>query len=346
MSSVVLQTAFLGDMILTTPLLTRLAERGPVDVVATPASAGLLENHPAVRAVIVYDKRGADSGIGGLRRLAARVRNTGARTAYLAQGSLRTATLAQLAGIGERIGFATSPGRVLYTRRVPFRRDLHHAERLWTLASSSPIDAVPAGITPSLFPGEVERAAVRDLLKVHGVADSQRIIALAPGSVWLTKRWPSYHALAQRLVESKAFRETRVVVIGAAADAPLAAAVSDALVTMGAPPAIDATGKLSLLSSAALIARAVVLVTNDSAPLHLASAMNTPTVAIFGPTVPEFGFGPLAESRRVLGHVGLTCRPCDAHGPTQCPLGHWRCMRELDAEQVLMAVGEVAKDRA
>ena len=102
----------------------------------------------------------------------------------------------------------------------------------------------------------------------------------------------------------------------------------------GHPDIIDATGKLSLLGTAALMRRATIVVTNDSAPLHLASAMNLPTLALFGPTVPAFGFGPLAERRSVAQHETLPCRPCDAHGPKECPLGHWRCMRQVEPERV------------
>jgi heptosyltransferase-2 len=104
----------------------------------------------------------------------------------------------------------------------------------------------------------------------------------------------------------------------------------------------DATGRLSLLGSAELIGRAAALVTNDSAPLHLASAMNTPTVALFGPTVPAFGFGPLASRNAVGGIDSLACRPCHRHGPRRCPLGHWRCMRDLSPEHVAALVESVA----
>ena len=97
------------------------------------------------------------------------------------------------------------------------------------------------------------------------------------------------------------------------------------------PPgcAANAAGRLSLLGSAALLGRAAALVTNDSAPQHLASAMNTPTITMFGPTAPDFGFGPLAEKSIMVEHHALACHPCDHHGPERCPLGHWRCMREL-----------------
>jgi heptosyltransferase II len=151
------------------------------------------------------------------------------------------------------------------------------------------------------------------------------LIALAPGSIWATKRWPGFVELAADLT-----RHGRMVVIGSRDDAELGRAIVDAV----GDAAIDATGRLSLLASAELIGRCRVLVSNDSAPQHLASAMGTPTVAIFGPTVPAFGFGPLAAASIVAEVSGLACRPCHSHGPRKCPLGHWRCMRELDVVAV------------
>ena len=224
-----------------------------------------------------------------------------------------------LAGIPSRVGFATSAGRLLYTKRVPYRDDWHHAARLLMLARPNGREPSAAELRPSLAPGAAEREAVDTFLREHGVRAGEPLVALAPGSVWGTKRWPYYPQLAQALAGA-----ARVVVVGSAADTPLA----QAIVTQ-APGALDATGRLSLLTSAELIGRCGALVTNDSAPMHLASAVGTPTVAIFGPTVPEFGFGPLAPRVSVVGHDGLPCRPCDRHGPQRCPLGHHRCMREL-----------------
>jgi heptosyltransferase-2 len=325
MTTLVIQTAFLGDVVLTTPLLAALARQdGPVDVVTTPAAAPLLDGHPAVRRVIRYDKRGADAGLRGLGRLAAALRRAGYERAVLPHRSWRSAALALLAGIPRRIGFAGAAPAISYTARVPRAREGHEVERLLALASPAPSPAPPValGLTAA------DRAAADRWLAEHGVEPG--FVALAPGSIWGTKRWPYYPELAAAL-------DRPIVVLGSRDDAALAASV------LAAAPARahSAAGALDLRAAAALLERAAVLVTNDSAPLHLATAVGTPIVALFGPTVPAQGFGPRGSGDRTLG-VTLVCRPCSAHGPPVCPLGHHRCMRDLPVEQVVRAVALAA----
>jgi heptosyltransferase-2 len=125
-----------------------------------------------------------------------------------------------------------------------------------------------------------------------------------------------------------------VVIVGSGEDRELGLAVAAA-----APErASVAAGELPLRASAALLERAALLVTNDSAPLHLASAVGTPVVAIFGPTVPGFGFGPRGPRDRIVEHPALSCRPCSSHGPRVCPLLHHKCMQEVAVERVVEAV--------
>ena len=324
-TSLVIQTSFLGDVVLTTPLIAHLARRQTVDVVTTPAAATLLAGNPAIRRVVVYDKRRADRGPMGLWRIASGIRAESREAiAYCAQGSLRTVALAIMARYRERVGFETSDGHPFYTRKLPYRVKQHHAERLLRLAVGDDAVIERSALTPSLFPSQDDRAAV-DVLLANHAAGSDRLIALAPGSIWGTKRWPGFPALARSLS-----RHGRIVVTGGEADRPLATSIAAA-----APNVIDATGRLSLLASADLIRRATLLVTNDSLPQHLASAMGTRTVTVFGPTVPAFGFGPLAPGSVAVGHEDLPCRPCHPHGPQACPLGHHRCMRDLDESTVL-----------
>ena len=323
MRTLIVQTSFLGDVVLTTPLIASAARAGDVDVLCIPAAAPLLANNPAIRRVMTYDKRGTQRGIAGFARLAIALRREGYDRALLAQGSARSGGLMMAAGIGRRVGFDTSAGRRFYTERVTYIENEHHALRLLRLGGSN-ADSPPR---PMLFPGAPERQAVDALVR----EGTQHLIGFAPGSVWATKRWPGYEQLASMLSHWK------FVVIGSAADTEIARHI------MAAAPGrvIDATGKLSLLASAELIRRCRVLVTNDSAPQHLASAMNTPTVAVFGPTVPAFGFGPLAERATTVGIDALACRPCDRHGPVSCPLRHWKCMRDVGVDTVIRAIEQV-----
>lgn len=337
-TSLVIQTSFLGDTVLTTPLLAELARRGPVDVVVTRAAAPLLAHDPNVRHVIVFDKSGADRGALGLTRVARRIRRAWHEHgddprrvhAYLAQGSLRSAALAVSARAAVRTGFDDAAGRLLYTARLPRRTGEHHAARLLSLADGLRSPERAAAVTPRLYPGDDDRRTVDALLAAH-VSD-RPLVALAPGSIWGTKRWPYYRELAALIA-----RRYRIAIVGGADDADLAREIVQA----AGADVIDATGRLSILASAELIRRAHVLVTNDSLPQHLASAMETPTVTVFGPTVPEFGFGPLAPHSMTLGVETLACRPCHHHGPRVCPLGHWRCMKELDVARVESAVDSI-----
>jgi heptosyltransferase-2 len=337
MSSLVIQTSFIGDVILTTPLIALLSERGAVDVVTTPVGATVLRNHPGIRHLLVYDKRRTHSGVRGFVEFARETRRSVQQTsshtptnAYLAQGSMRSAALAMALGCKRRVGFSTSGGRALYTDRVTYRDDWHHAQRLLSLADYPYAEQLrPEQLHPKVYPGPDEVAAVDTLLNNR----ARPLIALAPGSVWATKRWPYFAQLATLIPE-----EFDIALIGGKEDAELAQEIAQ---DVDPGRIINAVGKLSLLGSAELIRRSRAIVTNDSSPQHLASAVGTPTVTVFGPTVREFGFGPLAPFSQSIGQDGLECRPCDRHGPQRCPLSHWKCMREMTAETVYTVLHSV-----
>src|SRR6266568_2569672 len=197
MPTLVIQTAFLGDVVLTTPLLAALAARhGPVDVVTTPIAAPLLATHPAVAQVIPYDKRGTDRGWAGVRSLARRLQGPRYERAYLPHRSLRTATLALLARIPSRIGFSGG-WSFLYTEARPKPRTGHETDRLLTLANDA------AGVYPPLLrPTAADEHAAAALIE-------GAFVALAPGSIWGSKRWPYYAELATKLAAHVA-----VVVVG------------------------------------------------------------------------------------------------------------------------------------
>ncbi len=322
-----IQTAFLGDVVLTTPLFEALAARhGPVDVVTTPAAAPLIETHPAVRRVIPYDKNGRDRGLAGLLRLARSLRAERYECAYLPHRSLRTALAALLARIPQRVGFDDG-WRSLYTDVRRRAKQGHEIDRVLALAGVAAHRA-----RPRLHVTLADHAATEGFLREHAIPE--RFVALAPGSIWGSKRWPYYRELAERLAE-----RAGIVVVGAAEDARLAAEITEAVARAGGR-AVSGCGRLSVRQSVEAIRRAAVLVTNDSAPLHFAQAVDTPTVAIFGSTAPSFGFGPRGPRDQVVELEGVPCRPCSPHGPPRCPLGHHVCMKSLSVQDVLQAIEE------
>jgi heptosyltransferase-2 len=327
--ALVIQTAFLGDTVLTLPLLMRLARRhGPVDVLTTPPALPIVAGHPAVRRVIVFDKHGRDAGVAGLLRIARSLRRGRYDAAYLPHGSIRSALLARLAGIPERTGFGGAPGAFLYSdARLPGTGPMS-----LRIASLAPGAVEPLPPPPWLTLTAPDGARADSWLSGNSIPP--RFVVIAPGARWGTKRWPYYAELAAAIPDP-------MVVIGGADDV----ALGEAIIARAPGRSWNAAGTLPLAVSAAVLAHAVLLVTNDSAPLHLATALGIPVIALFGPTVPSFGFGPVWPEDRVIEHPALPCRPCHHHGPMVCPLGHHRCMRELDLARVVEAVTAVGGRR-
>ena len=327
----VIQTAFPGDVILTTPLIHRAAERlgVPVDVVVIPQAASVLANNPHVREVIVYDKKGKDAGLGPFLALAKKLRLRGYAVAYCVQASPRTALLAWLARIPRRIGFRGAKGAWLYTHAVMQRGEPHQVEKLLRLA-----DGAPERREPEIFPSAGDKETVGLLLEEAGVVGD--FVALAPGSAWGTKRWPYFAELARAIADSE---RMPLAIVGGPGDRADARAIRQAVA--GAVPVADGTAGLTMLQSGDLIRRARLLVSGDTAPVHLASAVDTPVVEIYGPTVPQFGFAARPVFSRTIEPDPLPCRPCHHHGPAVCPLVHHRCMRDTTIATVLAEVRTV-----
>jgi heptosyltransferase-2 len=320
---VVVQTGYLGDVILTTPLLSALAEQhGKVDVVTRPDAVPLVETLPAVASVFPFDKRGSMRGAGSLWRFAAALGRRQHRTAYLPHRSLRSALIPWVARVPRRVGFNDAPGRWLYTETRP-RRGPHETERLLGLTDGGWSSELGLTLTDSDH-HEANRA-----LRYGGI--TAPFVVVAPGSVWATKRWPYFRELSERISCIHP-----VVVIGSPADRGL---LDDA--RRGPAPYLDLAGRLQIREAAAVIARADVAVTNDSAPMHLAGAVGTPVVAVFGPTANAAGFGPRGALDRSVELGELTCRPCSTHGSARCPHRHHRCMRDLPVDTVFQAVERI-----
>lgn len=330
---VVFQTAFPGDVVLTLPLIQQLRQLFPdafTGFVTIPGTADLLSNHPAVSERIVFDKRGADGGIAGIFRFAKKLRLGRFDTAIVPHRSLRSALVVFLAGIPRRIGFTRSAGRFLLTDVVEYDESAHEIDRNLSLLGPLGVGAKQQRM-PSLYPDYAAVEKVDQFIRAWraGGGSGEPLVALAPGSVWATKRWPAdrFAKLGRLLIRSG----YGVVLIGSREERAMCGELMN---SAGSPNVLNGAGDFSLLESAELIRRCELIVSNDSAPVHLAGAMRVPVVAIYGATVPRFGFAPRGNQDAIVEREGLACRPCGIHGGQRCPLGTFECMLTIPPEQV------------
>lgn len=333
----VIQTAFIGDVILALPVAQALRRAYPeaeIHMLVRRGNEGLLSGHPAVHRVWVWDKRqkyrSLFSNIRTLRqyRFEAVINLHRFITSGLVTALLRTR---------QRIGFDKNPLAWTYTHRLPHLLDQpghpkpqHEVDR--NLSLLRPLLGALPRERPRLYPSEEDTQAAK---AAAGGTWPLPYVVMAPTSVWFTKQWPL--SQWQKLVEALP-PEMTVLLIGAAADHPALEQLRKGIGSRQAP-LHNLAGRLTLLQSAALMAGASRVFANDSAPLHLASAMNAPSTAIFCSTVPAFGFGPLADDAAVMEVEGLACRPCGLHGRKACPEGHFRCALQIDPYAVAKTIG-------
>lgn len=332
MRCLVVQTAFLGDVILTTPLVSLLRNVSGIEaccVVTTPVGAEFLRTQGlSTGEIIVYGKHGADRGPAGFLRVAGSARSWRPDCALVPHRSFRSALLAYASGAGRRIGFDTSGGRWLLTDTVPYRAAGHEIER--TAALAGVVGAAPPGERVPFrleVPPEAAEALEEKLLGA-GLPEGPTVL-VAPGSRWPTKRWPPERFA--RAAEQVAGRLGGPIVIAGGSDDRQACLETRKAVESGA---FDLCGSLSLSEWIALIARGAVLLANDSAAGHVAAGVGTPVVSVFGPTVPEQGFAPYAEASRVAS-AELDCRPCGRHGGLRCRRGDLACMKAVTPDDVV-----------
>lgn len=316
----IIQTAFIGDVILATSLVESIRTQLPgatIDFVVRKGNEGLLEGNPGLRTIYVLDKK---RKYASLMALTSEFRKTRYDWVINLQRFATTGLMTVLSGGQRTIGFSKNPFSFLFSHRIAHPiGDVHEVTR--NLSLLAPL-GIQSAAKPRLFPSPQQFDRVRPY-------QSEPYITISPTSVWFTKQWPAdqWKALLQKM------NGVKVYLLGApddqAACEGIAAGINHLTVT-------NLAGKLSLLESAALMKESRMNFVNDSAPLHLASAMNAPVTAVFCSTVPDFGFGPLSDQSVVVQtEEKLDCRPCGLHGYRQCPRGHFRCATGIRTEQML-----------
>lgn len=305
-------------------MLESLHQRYPdakLSLLMRKGNESLFQGHPYLAGLLVWDKSKAKTL--RLLQLAGQIRKQRFDLVINIQRFFSTGLLTILSRAGETRGFAKNPLSFLFTRRFP--HEIGEGGTHETVRNQGLIADLcgPEASLPRLYPRPQDEEVAK------AFADSP-YISIAPSSVWFTKQWPP-----ERWANfiSKLDPKLRVLLIGSQEDA----AQADSIIReSGHPNAINICGKPGLLASAALMRGSLMNYVNDSAPLHLASAMNAPVTAVFCSTIPGFGFGPLSENSHLIeASPSPACRPCGLHGLKQCPEKHFRCAMDIDVSELL-----------
>jgi heptosyltransferase-2 len=323
----VIQTAFIGDVILVTPLINAMKREFPtalIDMMLIPQTANLLQNNPNINSLLIFNKK--KNKVISFFKILKKIYSSKYDIAFLPHSSLTTSVIVYLARIPVRIGFDRWISKRLLTIRVLHIKNIFKIEKYLNLLS--PFSERKYPIQTELFPTIEMEENARVILSSFNLNTRKKII-IAPGSIWFTKRWPKeyYSKLANNLIESG----FGIIFIGSKEEESLCENISPK------KNSINLAGKLSLLESAALIKQCDLAICNDSGALHIANAMKTDVIAFFGPTVKRIGYFPFRENDKVM-EIDLDCRPCGSHGPNKCPLGHHNCMKLIEPDFVLNEV--------
>jgi ADP-heptose:LPS heptosyltransferase len=322
----IIQTASIGDVILATPVLEKLHAFFPearIDLLIKRGNQDLFAAHPFIDTLLLWNK--GQHKYRNFLHLLKKLRANRYDLVVNLQRFAATGLLTALSGAAVKIGFDKNPLSLFFTKSVKHRigkeaGNWHETHRNLSLVEQL-TDEKP--VKPKLYPSQLDFARMSQF-------KTKNYICIAPASLWFTKQYPTEKWIDfVRQIEP----HTYVYLLGSATDFQLC---GDIIHKSGHPNCFNFAGKLSLLESAALMRDAAMNFVNDSAPMHLASAVNAKTTAIYCSTVPEFGFGPLADGATVVQvEEKLACRPCGLHGFKSCPEKHFKCALNIQTEKLI-----------
>ncbi len=319
----IIQTAFIGDVVLATCLIEKLHASFPdaqIDFLVRKGNESLLTQHPWLHEVLIWDKKKNKQR--NLFKLISAIRKRKYDKVINVQRFAATGILTIFSGAKETIGFDKNPFSFLFSKKIKHivSDGKHEIERDLGLVKHFTDDSI---VKPVLYPSKKDHELVQSYKQ-------QKYITVSPASVWFTKQYP-----ADKWVSfiNQVPGSYQIYLLGAPSDNALCEHIKNQSTHVAVS---NLSGKLSFLQSAALMKDAVMNYVNDSAPMHFASAMNAPVTAVYCSTVPAFGFGPLSDKKFIVEiQQPLYCRPCGLHGYKACPEKHFRCALEINDVQLL-----------
>lgn len=324
----VIQTAFLGDLMLTLPIFKKIKneiKNSYLAVIARKDIGETLKNVVEIDEIIYDDKK--NSYFKEFFRLIKKVKALKFDAAIIAHRSLRSALIAYFSDIKIRIGFDIKPVSLFYTHRIPFKWLIPEVER--NLSLLDPLLKENSVEFPHINPPYSQKFA--DVIKI------KPLILINPSSVWETKKWLDYK-FAKLIERINSKYRVKPVIIGSKKERD----VAENIEKMSDMKCINLAGETTLFDLMWIIKNSTLLITNDSGPMHIATAFGVGVVAIFGPTTRELGFFPYSDKAMVV-EKELSCRPCRLHGSKNCPRGHFLCMKLISVNDIMKAVEKILK---
>jgi heptosyltransferase-2 len=331
----VIQTAFLGDLILTLPIIQTIKKNqndSIVDVLCIPYTCSILQNNPYINRTIVFDKH-SHRKYSDIYGLANELKSQKYDYAIIPHRSVRSGMIAMLTRIKHRIGFKKLFFDWLYTETFEYNSEIHEIDKNLSLLNSFGFKTYYR--VPELFPSNGDIFKVNILL---GKIDCDKMICIAPGSKWNTKKWTkeNYSLLCEKLI----LNGYNVILIGGKDDT-----VECEYIESHNEKVFNLCGLLTINETAVVIKRASLLISNDSAPVHIASATGTAVIDIYGPTNPEIGFYPISDKSICIQNENLNCRPCAIHGGKACPTASFDCMNSITPKIVFNKVMDIFNEQ-
>ena len=324
----VIQTAFLGDAVLTLPMIQQLKINFPssqIDVVSIPSTSEIFNASPNVDNTIVYDKRNSQRSIFQLFKFVSRIKKNKYDRIYSPHRSFRTSMIVWLSGVKDTYGFDTSSFAFVYKNKIKYEPKIHEVARNLRLIGFD-IQNDNWKIKPEI---KVTQAIKSKIASMLSIGPGIKFAAVAPGSVWETKKYPQqyYEKIIKSLLEKNHF----VILIGGKDDRILCEYLEKTFQSN----IKSFAGRLNIIESIELIKNCSLLVCNDSAPTHMGMIAGIPTLTIYCSTVPDFGFYPYTENSSFISFNDLSCKPCGIHGHKKCPVKTFECAYKLLPEQII-----------
>lgn len=313
---------YLGDLMFATPFFTELRKNFPearIDLIVNSAFHSIMEANPYSDNVYAYNKKWTlKQSIEFARQLSRNKYDLGINI----HGSWRSTIILKLINPSYTIGYGSKAQGLFLNKRLIQPQNQHMVDAYLQVLREMNLK-VEASL-PHLEIKDTIRDQINKKLINWGISSKDKLIALNTGGTWPTKRWTTKGFAHLGDILNRNYG--KVILVGSSGDLPL---VEEIVKLMETKPLI-ATGKTSLNELAALLARCNLVISNDSGPVHVAAAVGTPTITIFGPS-DDVKYHPLGAQHKII-KTTIDCRPCGKH---QCPLKHHRCMTEIGVDKII-----------